>query len=156
MEGIAPTVLSSSLVGGSHDFSWFPVILTNTARHRPYLALFEQSLSKHVNEIAREYKSPDDKERYIDAADRFRLPYVLQFPNRFDYISSVPVLCSYWDWATEPTLPDIVAIQETVSVHLPNGSHTNIKNPLYGYFFNPVYSDFGDGLPDEKTVRGYS
>ncbi|KAF8523809.1 hypothetical protein JB92DRAFT_1518313 [Gautieria morchelliformis] len=103
--------------------------------HRPYLALFEQSLSKHVHEIAREYKDAADKERYLKAADRFRLPY--------------------WDWATEPTLPDIIAIQETVNVHLPNGSRASIKNPLFGYYFNPVYSDFGDGLPDEKTWEAW-
>ena len=43
-------------------------------------------------------------------------------------------------------------------VHAPCGWHT-IKNPLFGYRFNPVYSDFGDksedvnGVNDEHTVR---
>ena len=64
----------------------------------------------------------------------------------------------YWDWAIEPTLPDEIAKQETIAVYAPDGNRT-IKNPLVGYNFNPVYSDFGDGskdangVDDEKTVR---
>jgi hypothetical protein len=51
-----------------------------------------------------------------------------------------------------PELPHIVAVDETVVVHAPNGVHT-IKNPLHCYNFNPVYKDFGDGGEDEEKVR---
>ena len=52
----------------------------------------------------------------------------------------------------------MVAKQATIEVFAPDGCR-NIKNPLLGYRFNPVYSDFGDGskdengVDDEKTVR---
>jgi len=52
----------------------------------------------------------------------------------------------------------VIAKQETIAVHAPDGDRT-IRNPLLGYNFNPVYSDFGDGskdengVDDEKTVR---
>jgi hypothetical protein len=59
----------------------------------------------------------------------------------------------YWDWASESVLPDIVSTQETVTVTTPSSGSQEIKNPLYSYTFHPVYSTFGDGLPDEKTVR---
>jgi tyrosinase len=36
--------------------------------------LFEQIVSKNVFEVAKEYTNASDKERYLDAAKRFRLP----------------------------------------------------------------------------------
>lgn len=73
--GIAPIVLFCSLAGRSFNIpSWGVNMLIDTTRHRPYLALFEQSLCKHVHEIAAEYKNAADKERYLKAAARFRLP----------------------------------------------------------------------------------
>jgi hypothetical protein len=50
-----------------------PLVLTGDSRHRPYLALFEQTLAKHVMDIAKEYPN-NVKERYIAAAQRFRIP----------------------------------------------------------------------------------
>jgi tyrosinase len=58
---------------------------------------------------------------------------------------------SYWDWALNADLPDVVSRQKQVTINTPQGSKT-INNPLYSYTFHPMYSDFGDGLPDEKMV----
>jgi len=52
----------------------------------------------------------------------------------------------------EAPLPAIVANEKKVTCHLPNGKTEEMDNPLYGYKFHPVYSDFGDGLPNEKVV----
>lgn len=101
--------------------------------HRPYLALFEQALGKHVTDIANEYPS-QDKARYVAAAKRFRIPY--------------------WDWAANADLPDFISLQETVTLNTPQGQKA-MKNPLYSYTFNPVYSDFGDGLPNEKVWESW-
>jgi hypothetical protein len=54
-------------------------LLTQPFRNRAYLALFEQTLSKHVKDIAAEYKS-GDKQKYVDAAQNFRLPCVSFHP----------------------------------------------------------------------------
>jgi tyrosinase len=43
------------------------------SRHRPYLALFEQHLAKHVTDIANEFPA-DKRQRYQQAAQRFRIP----------------------------------------------------------------------------------
>ncbi|PVF95428.1 Di-copper centre-containing protein [Serendipita vermifera] len=101
--------------------------------HRPYLALFEQTLAKHVNDIANAYQG-DQKARYVAAAARFRIPY--------------------WDWAANADLPDFISLQTTVTVNTPTGTQT-FPNPLYQYTFHPVYSTFGDGLPDEKTWESW-
>ncbi|KAG8824552.1 hypothetical protein FRC17_009078 [Serendipita sp. 399] len=103
-------------------------------RHRPYLALFEQALGKHVKDIANEYKDATTKDRYQKAAQRFRLPY--------------------WDWALNADVPDFVSMQKQVTLDAPTGSVT-IDNPLYQYTFRPMYSDFGDGLPDEKIWEAW-
>ncbi|CCA72436.1 related to tyrosinase precursor (monophenol monooxygenase) [Serendipita indica DSM 11827] len=102
--------------------------------HRPYLALFEQVLYKHVNDIAASYTDAAKKTKYQAAARSFRIPY--------------------WDWALNADLPDFVSQQTTVTVDTPTGQQT-IPNPLYQYTFHPVYSDFGDGLPDEKTWESW-
>ncbi|KAF8500075.1 hypothetical protein BU17DRAFT_72138 [Hysterangium stoloniferum] len=104
--------------------------------HRPYLAHLEQFLGKHCKDIANEFKDEGDKEKYCIAAEKFRLPY--------------------WDWATEAPLPDILATQDKVTVHRPDGSRPVIDNPLWGYKFNPIYDDFGDGLPDEKIWEAWT
>jgi tyrosinase len=103
--------------------------------HRPYLALLEQTLHEKAKEVACEYTNATDRERYIAAAERFHLP------------------C--WDWAIEAPLPDIVATEKKVKVYSPPGVEEEIDNPLYGYNFNPVYDDFGDGMPDEKTWESW-
>ena len=45
-------------------------------RHRPYLALFEQVLYKHVTDVAASYTDAAKKTQYQAAAQRFRIPYV--------------------------------------------------------------------------------
>ncbi|QSZ30034.1 hypothetical protein DSL72_004552 [Monilinia vaccinii-corymbosi] len=77
--------------------------------HRPYLALYEQALAAHVQEIADQYN--DDA--YSTAADNFRIPY--------------------WDWASIPTLPSIVT-DATVEIETPYGTQ-NVDNPLLLYRF---------------------
>ncbi|TVY81027.1 Tyrosinase, partial [Lachnellula suecica] len=99
--------------------------------HRPYLALFEQTLYKTVQEIAEQF--PDSsKARYQQAASTFRVPY--------------------WDWAAEPAsgdyFPNAVASPK-ISVITPqsNGKTVQINNPLYTYTFkplNPIGGDFTD------------
>ncbi|KIJ47996.1 hypothetical protein M422DRAFT_66385 [Sphaerobolus stellatus SS14] len=96
--------------------------------HRPFLALLEQFLGEHAKKIACEFVNESDKERYIKAAERFRLPY--------------------WDWALEAPLPDIVASQAKVECEMPNGQKQVIDNPLYGYKFEPAFKYYGDTFKD--------
>jgi tyrosinase len=91
--------------------------------HRPYLALFEQILHDRAVDIANEYPAGEAR----DTANKVRLPY--------------------WDWAINPTgdegaVPSCVR-RPTVSVTFPNGTKTDIANPLYRYDFHPLkYDDF--------------
>lgn len=89
--------------------------------HRPYLALYEQILFGLIRDIASWWPEGDDKDQYVAAAARFRIPY--------------------WDWANEPAagktpLPDSVQA-ETIVVTGPNGAQ-EISNPLYSYHFDPL------------------
>jgi len=38
------------------------------------MALFEQSVSKHIFEIANDYPDAADKNKYLAAAQKFRIP----------------------------------------------------------------------------------
>ncbi|KAI0164959.1 Di-copper centre-containing protein [Xylariaceae sp. FL1272] len=88
--------------------------------HRPYLALYEQTMYQIVQMISALYP-PEDRDRYQRAAKRFRLPY--------------------WDWALTPpegesVLPLSVGGSPNVNVSGPNGIQ-NISNPLFSYTFRP-------------------
>ncbi|KUJ21549.1 Di-copper centre-containing protein [Mollisia scopiformis] len=100
--------------------------------HRPFLALYEQTLYSIVQNIAAQFPSTS-RARYTAAAATFRIPY--------------------WDWATqhaddpEGYFPAIVSTQY-VNVITPTsgGQVTQIANPLYSTTFNPLIpGDFSTG-----------
>lgn len=89
--------------------------------HRPYLALFEQTLFQHMVAVVNEFPIGSQRQRYAQATISWRFPY--------------------WDWAAAPTTaasvyPDIL-VEQTVTVNTPNGTAT-IPNPLFSYQFHPV------------------
>ncbi|KAM3451774.1 hypothetical protein MY3296_005054 [Beauveria thailandica] len=85
--------------------------------HRPFVALFEQTLVKEAKILAAQY--PDHlRPIYQRAAEDLRAPY--------------------WDWALEPWLPS-VALPETIEVEAAAETGTvakKIDNPLYTYRFS--------------------
>ncbi|KAK5168744.1 uncharacterized protein LTR77_006053 [Saxophila tyrrhenica] len=96
------------------------------AWHRPYLALFEQTLYQHMIDAVNEFPAGAVRQRYASAALTWRFPY--------------------WDWAATPSDGQSVypaSLQSpTVNVTMPNGTAI-IPNPLYSYQFHPVSaSDF--------------
>lgn len=108
--------------------------------HRPYLALYEQTLYGIIQTIASQFPA-DTKDRYQKAASTFRIPY--------------------WDWAATPLngdyFPASVGGSATVSVIQPTsaGKPVSIANPLYQTTFhplNPVAGDFAalQGVPYNK------
>ncbi|EJP66768.1 tyrosinase 2 [Beauveria bassiana ARSEF 2860] len=85
--------------------------------HRPFVALFEQTLVKEAKILAAQY--PDNlRSIYQRAAEDLRAPY--------------------WDWALEPWLPSVV-LPETIEVKAATKTGTvakKIENPLYTYRFS--------------------
>lgn len=94
--------------------------------HRPYVALFEQTLVNHAIEIAKEY----DDEEWTQAAETLRAPY--------------------WDWAEDATVPAFAGEQE-IEVETPDGKE-NIANPLYDYHFpqSAVDGEFGEIISGDR------
>ncbi|KAF2155064.1 Di-copper centre-containing protein [Myriangium duriaei CBS 260.36] len=89
--------------------------------HRPYLALFEQVLYGHVQNVANSYPAAT-KARFQAAAKNFRIPY--------------------WDWAAVPTCsgcqPYPLLVQNMyITVTTPSGSQS-VLNPLFRYDFHPI------------------
>ncbi|KAF4551338.1 Tyrosinase-like protein 9 [Elsinoe fawcettii] len=100
--------------------------------HRPYLALYEQILYKHVNDIANEFPNDGRRQRYQAAASNFRIPY--------------------WDWAAQPCAeclpyPRLVS-QMYLDVDTPNGRQT-LMNPLFRY-------NFTAGPPTEMAYNPFA
>ncbi|OCL03657.1 Di-copper centre-containing protein, partial [Glonium stellatum] len=99
--------------------------------HRPYLALFEATLYKHVNDIANGINAPSaEKAKYIAAAKDFRMPY--------------------WDWARKdvPIFPREALNNENSTNGPPSSASIHAKyNPL---FQAPFQSSVPPGI-----ARGY-
>lgn len=107
--------------------------------HRPYLALYEvwnlilnwqqtilsvsqQVLYDHIQFIASLYEVGPTRNRYVTAAQKFRIPY--------------------WDWAAVPeegqsTFPISIGGSPTMTVAGPSGAQV-ISNPLFSYTFQPL------------------
>ncbi|PQE12584.1 hypothetical protein CJF30_00002479 [Rutstroemia sp. NJR-2017a BBW] len=106
--------------------------------HRPYLAMFEQILASHAQDIAKTYPFTMYP-TYQAAADQLRIPY--------------------WDWADDAEMPSVVSAQ-TVKITTPSGVKT-IKNPLYQYNFqrfplDPNYFPTGDPYDGELATYNYT
>jgi tyrosinase len=106
--------------------------------------LFEQALTKHVKDIANEYKDPE-KAKYVAAANRFRIPYVTFFPLLYSSFLHTSTHDSYWDWAENLDLPDYISMEEEVTVKGPNGLK-KFPNPLFSYTFKRGLSNWADGF----------
>ncbi|KAK6385189.1 hypothetical protein LTR65_009590 [Meristemomyces frigidus] len=89
--------------------------------HRPYLALYEQTLYLHIVDAVNDFPAGAVRQRYAEAALSWRAPY--------------------WDWAAVPSAGQSIyptsVTTPTVDVQMPNGT-TTIPNPLYAYEFHPV------------------
>ncbi|KIH90271.1 tyrosinase precursor [Sporothrix brasiliensis 5110] len=90
--------------------------------HRPYLALFEQILARHVLKAAKQYPV-ETVDAYTAAAQTFRIPY--------------------WDWAQDASLPPAV-VGPTVNFNGPAGPAT-MRNPLVSFQF-PNFPFHGGGF----------
>lgn len=99
------------------------------AWHRPYLALYEQILARHVQRIAKQYNSPT----WQRAADRFRIPY--------------------WDWAVAPySMPGWFGSAK-IRITRPSGP-VDVNNPLNGYRFRRF--PYGDNFfPRSDALSKY-
>lgn len=89
--------------------------------HRPYLALYEQELYKHVQTIAAQFPS-STRATMQAAAINFRIPY--------------------WDWAAAPPAGGndypIWVSNQYVSVNDPIKGSQTVLNPLFRYDFHPI------------------
>ena len=118
-------------VGGIDDYN-YGGYCTHTSVlfltwHRPYLALYEQSLFAQVQTVANSF-TDSLKAKYVAAAKTFRMPY--------------------WDWAartasTSSAFPSALAMPQ-VSVIGTDGKPTTINNPLYTYNFTQDSLNNGD------------
>ncbi|KAK4170278.1 hypothetical protein QBC43DRAFT_348716 [Cladorrhinum sp. PSN259] len=113
--GVSPTPGNKDTGYCTHSSVLFPTW------HRPYMALYEQVLYSLVKMIAGWWPE-NEKQSYLEAARRFRIPY--------------------WDWATAPAsggsvLPISVGGSPFVDVNGPNGVQ-RIANPLFRYTFRPL------------------
>ncbi|KAF2874672.1 hypothetical protein BDV95DRAFT_296302 [Massariosphaeria phaeospora] len=90
--------------------------------HRPYLALYEQELHKHVQKVARQ--APEEsRSRYAAAANAFRIPY--------------------WDWGLGQKggpIPDFF-VSPTLQITGLDGVVRAVANPLHRYAFHPLIPD---------------
>jgi tyrosinase len=89
----------------------------------------QQVLTQCAQTVAKQYTGYDSAV-YQAAADKLRIPY--------------------WDWATEPRMPDIVSISN-VQITTPTGVAT-VRNPLFSYRFKRFPLDTSQFPPSSLSV----
>ncbi|KAK3337241.1 hypothetical protein B0T19DRAFT_481606 [Cercophora scortea] len=114
--GVGPTPGNEDTGYCTHSSVLFPTW------HRPYLALYEQVLYSTIQMIATWWPEGEARQRYMEAAATFRIPY--------------------WDWALNPptgqsVLPLSVGGSPYVDVNGPSGVQ-RIANPLFSFTFKPL------------------
>lgn len=126
--------------------------LTFGPRHRPYLALLEQTIYRNMVTIAHKYTDAEAKARYLAAAQKFRLPYVDYFRARAAghnvtrrNIKKNDIRDPRRDHHDEPAepakfeydfgLPDIFLKPEVTIKRFPDNEPKPGPNPLYSYRF---------------------
>ncbi|PWW80406.1 Di-copper centre-containing protein [Tuber magnatum] len=85
--------------------------------HRPYLALYEQSLFENVKAAVAAFPPGPTKDKFTRLVPSFRMPY--------------------WDWAADARVPDVVLREQTIEVETATGRQ-RIRNPLYSYNFGSI------------------
>ncbi|KAK6344406.1 hypothetical protein TWF696_008042 [Orbilia brochopaga] len=127
----------------THDSLLFP------CWHRPYIILFEQILhdimvTEVLPMLPEDLPSPDQKQKWFDAANNFRLPY--------------------WDWAQKKPRRDgliydipIIAMNPMIEVvNLSTGLRLEIENPMYK-FRMPNNERMGcEGIGDVQDIAPFS
>ncbi|EJF63238.1 photo-regulated tyrosinase [Dichomitus squalens LYAD-421 SS1] len=98
--------------------------------HRPYVALYEQVLHKHAQDIAATYTV--DKARWEKAAADLRQPF--------------------WDWASNSVPPAEVISLARVTITTPDGKRTQVDNPLFQYAFHPIEPSFPEPYINWQTT----
>jgi len=88
---------------------------------KPPLTNAQQLLVGHAKAAAEEFPPGQQRDMFIQAADKLRLPY--------------------WDWAVSPpsgqnVVPEVLS-QDLIQVFTPSGTQT-IDNPLAFYKFHPI------------------
>ncbi|KIW29400.1 uncharacterized protein PV07_05217 [Cladophialophora immunda] len=102
--------------------------------HRPYLALFETELRRHVQAVAEEFTAEEGYDKYHKAAQTFRLPY--------------------WDWALPADQDTSVFPWEALAgtkhnvIRPKSGGKTTPmeENPLARYTFGKVAKSYGEQI----------
>ncbi|MCJ1400073.1 hypothetical protein MMC11_003276 [Xylographa trunciseda] len=120
--------------------------------HRPYLAMFEQSLFRQIANVAARFGrsetlSPARKQDYVKAAKQFRLPYWDYYRPR-DYQVTMPGVVNN-DTTEAPYdyhMPQIFTLQDVMVKTLPDEQLVAMSNPFFQYRFN------ADDLSPEEWV----
>lgn len=126
-------------------------VLTFPTWHRPYLALFEQTIYLKMVDIAKTYNEPH-RSRYTAACKEFRLPYFDYFRPRGGRVEFPGVVAGRTtSFPYDFRLPDIFNVQKVTILTAPDDvADPNFDNPLYAYKF----SDATGRLPrrDEDSI----
>ncbi|KXN83343.1 Polyphenol oxidase 2 [Leucoagaricus sp. SymC.cos] len=88
--------------------------------HRPYVALYEQTIQEAANEAAKKFTV--DKEAWAQAAQDLRQPY--------------------WDWGFQLVPPDEVIKNEQIRIVDYDGKKISVPNPILHYTFHPIDPSF--------------
>ncbi|KAK6343604.1 hypothetical protein TWF730_011195 [Orbilia blumenaviensis] len=86
--------------------------------HRPYMALFEQTIWKHASDIVDEIPDGPKKEKFKAVLPGLRLPY--------------------WDWAADGSIPEEICQQNFIQIESVRYDKESIQNPLFSYWFSDL------------------
>ncbi|KAK4446173.1 hypothetical protein QBC34DRAFT_152132 [Podospora aff. communis PSN243] len=144
-------------------------VLTFGTWHRPYLALLEQTIYRNMRDIANKYTDSATKQRYLEATQKFRLPYFDYFRarGRGYQTTSQDVRrdrivdpdaenrrAQPDDFGYDFRIPDIFMAPEVTVLQQPDNKPVSIDNPLYTYKFSSQYGELVSR--DKDALAGFA
>ncbi|CVL03756.1 related to tyrosinase precursor (monophenol monooxygenase) [Fusarium mangiferae] len=112
--------------------------------HRPYLAMMEQTLFRQVANVAKRFSESDipeeQKKKYLDAAQKFRIPYWDYYRPRDKAKTTFPGVTNPKDGTTTAPFdwgaPQIFTMPQVMVKRLPDNELISMPNPFFQFNFN--------------------
>ncbi|KAK8060693.1 Tyrosinase [Apiospora saccharicola] len=131
-----------------HSRSTFPVW------HRPYVGLLEQTLFITMVDLAKQWKTAENREKYHQAALQFRMPYWDYYRPRGNRVNFPGIIKNgFTSFAYDYSSPIAFTVDKINVRTAPDDKWTTIANPLHHWDFEEDFVPEKDWVSSKAYVE---